>query len=269
MPPKQPIGTKKRTTSPIIINDFETGGTDPSVNPVTEFAAVAIDPETFQEIARCEVMFKPHFHPELNIYDAKALEVTHISMEMLEKEGLPFPEAFAKIIEFLKISNICTWGVASKNRESMRKHEEAVSKGKKLATDKPKLLSSKNQAVMSGHNILFDHGFWQQIFFVADYLGILEYHYDDFFAGQYDLYGNFIPEMIDTFPLAKTYFSDKDTKDHKLGTFASALQVELMGAHRAINDVLSSTDIYRNIANKIRNNNQAGEIVRIRKEFKF
>lgn len=247
---------EKRVTSPIIVADFETGGTDPSINPITEFAAVAIDGETFLEIARCSVMFKPNFHPELTVYDEKALEVTHISMEMLETEGVPFLEAFNQIIDFFKKANINGSGIASKNRATLAKG------GKKTQ-------STKNQAVLSGHNILFDHGFFQQLFFVASELGSAE-TYDDYFAGQYDLYGHFIPEMIDTFPLAKTYFSDKQTLNHKLGTFAAEFEVELMGAHRAINDVLGSTDIYRILANKIRSKGGSEtSAVRIRNDFKF
>lgn len=246
---------EKRIISPVIINDFETGGTDPSINPVTEFAAVAIDGETFQEIARVSVMFKPNFHPELNIYDSKALEITHITMEMLEQEGLEFMEAFNKIIEFLKISNKNGYGYATKTRIS-------------LAKGNVKTFSTKNQAVMSGHNILFDHGFWQQLFFVAEFFGSTEC-YDDYFAGQYDLYGNFIPEMIDTFPISKLYFSNRGTLNHKLGTLAADLNVELTGAHRALNDVLGSTDIYRKLGNKIRNSGSEATDIRIRTDFKF
>ena len=44
----------------IIVHDCETGGLDPDENPITQYAAVILDPLTLDEVDRYETYVQPY-----------------------------------------------------------------------------------------------------------------------------------------------------------------------------------------------------------------
>lgn len=80
-----------------LVFDLETGGTNPKKNAITEIAMIAIDAETEKEVDRFEVLIKPYDA----IYEKEAAEVSGISLEMLEKDGVEIEEAFERLKAFL------------------------------------------------------------------------------------------------------------------------------------------------------------------------
>lgn len=90
-----------------IICDFETGGIPKVLKKratievaVTEIAMVAVDNETLEIIDQFSCLFKP-YKKDL-IYQQVALDVSHITLDMLEKDGLEMSDAFDKICQFVK-----------------------------------------------------------------------------------------------------------------------------------------------------------------------
>ncbi len=154
-------------TLPITLLDFETGGFDAKTNAVTEVAAITFDSETFEEIARYEAILKP-YNDDL-LYDPQALQVTGITMEMINN-GVDFKTFSKEFIAFLKKSNV---------------HSHP-----------------KYRPVLAGHNIAFDVPFLQQLlYFIGKKV-------DEFFNSHSDYFGNPYPKTLDTLPLAMIKWPD-------------------------------------------------------------
>lgn len=76
----------------VIVQDYETGGL-PSAKklpfldvPVCEVACVVVDMKTLTCIDEYQSLFQPHYKEGL-VYDEKALEVNHLTLEQLEQGG--------------------------------------------------------------------------------------------------------------------------------------------------------------------------------------
>lgn len=141
---------------PILVMDFETGGLESQINPVTEFAGIFLYGDTLEEICRYEAILQP-YNPEL-IYDPGALKATNITMEMLQA-GVDF-KTFAKDFwNFLRKGNI---------------HSHV-----------------KFRPILAGHNIDFDIPFLQQLLHqmgkkMADVLGGKEDFWGHFQPKKFD-----------------------------------------------------------------------------------
>lgn len=217
-----------------VVTDWETGGFDPKGNAVTEFAAIAINGDTLEEIARYEAMIAP-YDDEL-LYDPKALEVTKISMSMIQS-GIPFKTFMKEKKAFLKKVAIHT--------------------------------GAKYKPIMVGHNIVFDIGFTQQVF-KKDGSKV-----QDYYACQEDYFGNHYPKYLDTLNLAYLRWGNDETMiSHKLTDCVHKIGEEIVDAHRAMNDVEATTTLFVDMIKKIRNQGNAVEAAielptRFREEFKF
>lgn len=218
-------------TTPFIIMDFETGGLDPQKNPVTEFAAISVDGDTLKEISSVDVLVKPY---DNNLeYEQEALTATNISMELIQSKGLEFKKFIEAICNFFKESNI---------------HSHI-----------------RHRPILVGHNITFDIGFLQQIF------DRTSKKLESFVAGKTDFYGNFVPEYIDTLRLCKfAWGSDTEFTSYKLVNCIQKANLELVGAHRAMNDVRATKDLLISHIQKLRSSGTGEEKVsRVRDYFKF
>lgn len=77
----------------VVVIDFETGGTDPAVHPITQAAALAVDWSTLEVIESLEIKIK---FDEATCTE-RALEVNHYDREVWEREGVHWMEARDKI----------------------------------------------------------------------------------------------------------------------------------------------------------------------------
>ena len=118
-----------KRNNPILI-DFETGGLDPSKNPITEVALVSFCAHSFKEIDRYKTYVQEYGDLE---YTDKALEYTGITMDDVAS-GKPLGEVVGNLISHF---------------------EKANTAGKRAYTKKPFLV---------GHNLLFDISFLVDIF---------------------------------------------------------------------------------------------------------
>lgn len=211
---------KPQNPNNFIIFDFETGGTDSKKNPVTEIAIISIDGGTLNEISRYQALIAPY--DDKLVYDPKAMQVTGISIELLEEEGEDIQVVAQNVLDQFKIANI---------------------RQEKSAGLKPLLV---------GHNPYFDINFlfhlceWGEI---KDYKKVLE----SLLHGRIDYYGNFQPSYMDTWSLGKSWFQGEgEMTDYKLSTLVEKLGVDINNAHRAMNDVISTTEVLRTCLNSLR-----------------
>jgi len=203
-----------------VIFDFETGGTNANENSVTEIAIITIDGGTLKQIESYQALIAPY--DDSLIYDPRAEKVSGISKEMCESDGLPIEQVAKEVLDILMRANI---------------------RQEKSAGLRP---------ILVGHNVTFDIDFLHHLLFYGlgkDYQKLLE----KALHGRIDRFGNFQPSYMDTWSIGKSWFQDeKELYDYKLATLTEKLGVDLNNAHRAMNDVVSTTEVFRRFLTNLR-----------------
>lgn len=197
-----------------VVLDWETGGLDSRKNPVTEFAGMAIDGTTLNEIIRYDNLIKPY--DSKLVYEEAAMKVTGISKEKCEREGIPLRELVKDLCALFEEANIY-----------------------KSKTAKP---------ICVAHNWDFDRQFLQDVFRRAD-VDLSKY-----VSGKEDAWGNFIPHGLDSIDLAKGCWAEvtDNTTKFKLGNCCERAAVDYIDGHRGMNDVLALTDLLRYFLTRLR-----------------
>lgn len=198
----------------ILCFDFETGGLDCKKNPITEFAGILLNGATLEEMVRYDNLVKPYDNSL--IYEAKAAELTGITREMCEKQGIPLKQLVDDIISLFEEGNSIT--------------------GKFV------------KVILVAHNSPFDIPFLIEIFRRAGK------DLSKYVVGSFDSEGNFIPYQIDTIADCKRMWGDITESDTKftLEACCEKAGIQLYDAHRAINDTSSLADLYRYITTRMR-----------------
>jgi DNA polymerase III alpha subunit (gram-positive type) len=199
--------TKTETTSPhfyYLIYDWETGGFDATKHAGIELGMIAVRSDNFEELGRISTMIQPYGNLD---YTEGALQANGITLEEIIEGELP---------EYL-VGQII----------------ELASKAKGAGRD--------GKAILVAHNSDFDRNFMQQIFEVTG----KSKEMPKIFAGTTDYYGNFQPHAIDTIDLARLKWNknEEEITNFKLITVCQKVGIDLVGAHRAINDVISTKDL--------------------------
>lgn len=120
--------------SRIVLCDCETGGLDPAVHPMIQFAAIAVDLD-WKELETLEV--KLRFDPAKA--DPEALKLNHFDPAVWEREAIEPAAAVKRIGQFLR--------------------EHATTEMVSQRTGRPYKV-----ATLAGHNVQFDAGFLQALF---------------------------------------------------------------------------------------------------------
>lgn len=213
-----------------LICDFETGGFSSRKNLALEFAGIWVDSTDFHEIGRYEALILP-FSENLTI-EPKALEANGIQLEDLADNGVEVSEVVSNIIRLTQESN----------KGKMR--------GKKT--------------ILVGQNITFDIGFFQQIFKHT------KQDISKYFSGQEDFYGNFQPRYFDTMDIGRSkYAQDEQKTAFSLKDLCQYEQVDLIDAHRAMNDVEATKELFIKYMLALRSGAGSGDVYSFRKDFKF
>lgn len=203
-------------STPFAITDFETGGLDLSKYAITEIAILGIKGDTLEETARYESLIKPY--SDKYAYDQEAFEKTGLSITKLEKEGKPIDIVINEVIETLDKINV--YG-------SSRAHK----------------------VVMIAHNATFEVQCYQHLFNVTGKLK----EFEKIFQGNKDYYGNFHPAYMDTQQLAKfLYAANVRQKYYNLEAVCERAGIGMADGHRAMNDVIPSTELVRYIIKLMR-----------------
>lgn len=248
--------TEKSNVVTAIVYDFETGGLDCTRCAATQISLHAVRLDTFEVMEKYQAYIYPYnkksdfgkpkrkvlkskwdndADEELMDYDAKALEYSDISMDMLYKMGQPLEDVCREICDFI-----------SRNTFHV------------VAGNKP---------FMVGQNPLFDKGFMQQIMLYSGLWG----DFCKLVRGAKDFWGNFQPAQLDTIILTQlTFDDDKSVSTWKLEAMAERLGVDLDDAHDADADVTATREIVRVLTSRMRNstsgNHAVGELAVEKKE---
>lgn len=189
----------------IVVFDWETGGLSCQKNPVTEFGGMIIDTVTLEPIAAYDNLVKP-YDPTL-VYEPKAMEITGLSKEKCEKEGIPLKQL---------VTDICS------------------------LFDKANAGRGKNfKCFVIAHNSAFDIPFLQDVFRRCNV------DMSKYVAGYKDCWGNFQPYSDDTIIECKKIEGPETESDWKfnLDSCCSRAGINLNDAHRAMNDVVALGDL--------------------------
>lgn len=196
--------------------DFETGGTNSAENPVTEIALISITGDKLETIGSYQSLIAPY--SDTLIYDPRAEKVSGISREMVEAEGQPIRLVAEQTIAMM---------------------EQANTRQEKNAGLRP---------ILIGHNTQFDIAFLTHLMYYG-FLGTktdYQKELERVLHGRRDHYGNFQPSYFDTWSLGKAWFQAEAEMDNfKLATLVDKLGVDLNNAHRAMNDTLSTLEVFR------------------------
>lgn len=240
----------------VICIDFETGGTDPQTCAITEVGAVAFRSDTFEEIWTYRSYIKPHytrkklvtalrskkraqegaFREESLLYEEKALQVSGITLDVLEREGKDITTVASELAARFEAANLGG--------------------------------SRTTRPILLGQNITFDIGFLHQLAEIGGMdLGKL-------LAGRKDYFGNFQPEYEDTLRMARNFFAlDESMTSHRLELVCERLDIELIEAHSALDDVYATVDVYKALVGRMRNGSEAAggasQKVKTREHFQF
>lgn len=213
---------KKNPQNPnnFIIFDFETGGVDSKKNPVTEIAIISIDGSNLKKINEYQKLIAPY--DDSLYYDPKAAQVSNISYDMVVEEGERIDIVAQEVLQIFA---------------------EANTRQEKSPGLRP---------ILVGHNVQFDIDFLHHLFYYGlgrDYQKQME----SVLHGRKDYHGNFQPSYLDTWSLTKSWLQEeKELMNYKLGTVVERLGVDINNAHRAMNDVVSTTEVLRVYLNNIR-----------------
>lgn len=247
-----------------IVYDFETGGLDCTKCAATQISMHAVRLDTFEVMEKYTAYIHPYSRrsdfgkskrktlkskyesddEELMEYEAKALEYSAITLDMLYSKGKALNEVCEEICDFVA-------------RNTFK-------------------VSPSNKPILVGQNPLFDKGFLQQIML---YSGKWE-AFTKLVRGSKDFWGNFQPAQLDTIVLAQlTFDHDKSIATWKLESIAERLGIDLDDAHDADADVTATREIVRVLTSRMRNadgneSNSVGalateKVVKLRNHFKI
>lgn len=229
-----------------IVYDFETGGLDCTRCAATQISLHAVRLDTFEVMEKYSAYIYPYNKrldigkpkkkvlknkyendiDELMDYDAKALEYTQITMDMLYSMGKPLEDVCREICDFIQRNTLPV-----------------------VANNKP---------FMVGQNPLFDNGFMQQIML---YTGLWP-EYCKLVRGHKDFWGNFQPTHLDTIILSQlTFDNDKSVTTWKLEAMAERLGIDLDDAHDADADVTATREIVRVLTQRMRGQGGGGNAI--------
>ena len=198
----------------IIVIDIESGGLSPIKNPITQIAYEAFQLDDYEMLGENSMYVKPYNNL---ILKTKALEVTGITPQKLEKEGVDIKTALKKLCEDFQTFN--TSG------------------------------SAKKKPILVGHNIGFDIGF---IMYAFNYCKMDISKYLDC---NEDMYGNPVPKYIDTLGLAKSSWgASKEEIKYNLTACTKKAGLEQFEAHSALSDVRATTGLFLYFIEMLREN---------------
>jgi len=230
-----------------IILDCETGGLDKKNNyhaslyPITEIALIAVYADNLEEILRYESMIKGQYIEnneyvgyDLNhTYSKEALLGTGITIEKLEEKGKNYKEVCLELAKIFKELNTGNFW---------------------------------HKPILVGQNIIFDIPFIQQLFQLCNI------DLSKLLHGYFDASKKFQLSYIDTMLLSRIKWANEKTK-HNLTAIANRFNVELVDAHRAMNDAICTLNIFKSFANLLKISNDSKNVVtdevKFRDSFQF
>ena len=216
-----------------VVFDCETGGLDKKNNlhailcPITEIALIGYDFSTLTEIDRYESYIKGRYANNKYIgysqlhdqeYQDGAVKATGITKEILEEQGQDYKKVCNDIIALF---------------------------------DKVHSGSRYHNTILVGHNINYDIPFLQYLF------KICKKDLSKYVQGYYNHEAQFTPAFFDIMYLSR-FKSIEEGQKHGLSDVIAREGFEIVDAHKAINDVIATAEVFKKYIRTLRNS-QPGE----------
>ena len=218
--------------------DFETGGLKCQTSACTQIAIHATRLDTFERLGSYVKYIYPYSQKEIKgvtakrkvlknkhevedekpmDYEAKALEYSAITMDMLYNMGVDIVTVANEVVQF-------------------------------IADHTPK--TPKNmKPFLIGQNVDFDKGFFMQM---MEYAGLVK-EMSKHLRGHEDFYGHWQPDVLDTIILGQLAMcATPNTSSYKLELMCERLGVELDDAHDADADVSATTNVVAVLTQRMR-----------------
>jgi DNA polymerase III epsilon subunit-like protein len=207
-----------------IVIDTETGGFEPHDNPLTEVAMVAVDAE-MNELFSYENLVQPYDN-DLE-YSIGAQKVTGITSQMCQRDGIPLKQI---------VSDMCA---AAKECKTGR--------------------GEANKPIIVAHNANFENKFLTDVFHRE---GV---QISKFFQTVKDYQGNESFKYLDTIDLCKMTWAGETNaiENFKLATCCKKAGIELIDAHRAMQDTRYTAILFCYLMDRIRS---IGANIEVRKQ---
>lgn len=228
--------------------DFETGGLKCQTSACTQIAIHATRLDTFERIGSLVRYITPYRRKEIKgvgapkkkvlkskfetddplpmmDYEAKALEYSAISMEMLESQGIDIEQVAKDVLQFI--------------------------------IDYTPKCGRNMKPFLIGQNVEFDKGFFMQL---MEYAGLVK-DVAKYLRGHEDFYGHWQPDTLDTIMLGQLALCHiPDVNSYKLEIMCERLGIELDDAHDADADVSATTNVVAVLTQRMRNINSSDEM---------
>ncbi len=203
----------KKINSYLII-DFETGGFKSKNNPACEIALLGLNGVTLEEILKYDNIIKPY--DDNLIYDPGAMKIHGLTREVCQRDGIALSQMMEDFCLVAKETNCYDSKIA--------------------------------RPILVGHNVTFDIPFLQEA------AKRTRTDLSEVISGYLNHEDVFVPHYIDTMVTVKQADGHKDEKiSYKLGDCCSRHAEGLVDAHRALNDVIGTTSLFRAMTVKLRN----------------
>jgi len=208
-----------------LVTDFETGGLDPIKNPATEVCMYSVCGVTLKVIEKFSSIIKPY--DDSLIYNPVAVKISGITKEISEVKGSPLPEVVSGLIKVMESAK--------------------------------KVGGRGNKPIFTAHNAMFDYKFLQSIF------KFCKKDLSKYIQGEKDLYGNFIPSLIDTIHESKKIEggSVSETDRFNAAECCERAGIDHNDAHRAESDVVAELELLKQYINKGRNSSSKSTGVQV------
>ena len=207
-----------------IIMDFETGGKDPSEVALSEIGMIGLRGDTLEEIGRYSSLIKPYpqiMSPKTKkpfIYEDEAIRITGLTQELLEIEGKDIAKVNEEVLMFLALCNI------NKSRTGYK-------------------------PVIVAHNALYEVRCIQQLMTIMG----AEKQYAAALHGDTDFFGNFQPHYLDTIDMGKELWAhNQRMTSFNLDSVLERAAIERPDGHRAMNDVIPTTQFFSDTVKSMR-----------------
>ncbi len=207
----------KKINSYLII-DFETGGLPDwqkgNKNPACEIALLGLNGVTLEEILRYDNVIKPY--DQKLISEPGAMKVHGLTPEVCQRDGIQLSQVMEDFCLVAQETNVYQSNIA--------------------------------RPILVGHNVTYDVPFLEELAQRA------EINLADYVSGYYNVHGKFVCHYVDTMVMCKQADGHRDEKTVKfsLTECCNRHATDLVDGHRALNDVIATSSLFRSLVAKLR-----------------
>lgn len=247
-----------------IVLDTETGGLNPIYNPITEVALAVLHPDTLSEVTRFQTYVFTDNPIILSEEDFKTISkkpTSKASQEEIDAFNVKIPKNCYKggylVQEAIESTGISPEKIAKKGKNVETVVNTLIGIFESVKITK----SSFSKPILVGHNVMFDVDMLKYMF------SICKEDLSKYIAGSHSYDGAWHPLVVDTIIEAKKY--DSCMNSYNLRAVAESMNIELVNAHSAMTDVVTTIEVFKKTVFNMRSGEGAKKEARFRDTFQI